>query len=83
MKTEMIVKIKNSGGVIAFVPFGLIGRYVLNSPRLTFIGLGVQLVGLVILWWGHRNDPNSVPVRLPGRCRNSSCSTINPEEAED
>ncbi len=83
MKTETIVKIKNIGGVIAFMPFGVIGRYVLNSPRATLIGLGIQLVGIVVLWWGHRNDPNSVPVRWPGGCGISTCPTPKGEKCEE
>lgn len=57
------MKIKNIGGIIAFIPWGMIGRYVLNSGLLAYVGLGIQVVGVIVLLWGHKNDPDSMPVR--------------------
>ncbi len=67
MKIKNIKKIKNTGGVIAFIPWGMIGKYALNSAPLAIIGFGIQVVGVIVLLWGHKNDPDSMPVRWSWR----------------
>ncbi len=58
-----MILMKKIGGVIAFIPWGIIGRFASSDGQLAWAGLGVQLVGVVILGIAHIIDPDSMPIR--------------------